>query len=98
VAAILLLVCRQLLIRLFPVPSFSGNEDHSRETIRQELAALGAVTLPEKRLLFTFGGVVLAWVTGSLFWYKYVNNCNDTVVAVTGAILLFSCTFRRETQ
>ena len=89
VAAILLLVCWQLLIRLFPVPSFSGNEDHSQETIRQELAALGAVTLPEKRLLFTFGGVVLAWVTGSLFWYKYVNNCNDTVVAVTGAILLF---------
>lgn len=89
VAALLLVVCWQLLIRLFPVRTFTGSGDHSRETVRQELAALGAVTLPEKRLLFTFGGVVFAWVTGSLFWYKYVNNCNDTVVAVTGAILLF---------
>ena len=32
---------------------------------------------------------MLAWVTGSLVWYKYVNNCNDTVVAVAGSIMLF---------
>jgi sodium-dependent dicarboxylate transporter 2/3/5 len=89
VASVLLLVCWQLLMRLFPLPKSSGSEDYSRETIRRELAALGPVSAPEKRLLFTFGSVVLAWVTGSLVWYKYVNNCNDTVVAVAGAILLF---------
>ncbi len=89
VATILLIVCWQLLIRLFPIPRLSGNGENSREALRQELAALGPVSVPEKRLLVTFGSVVLAWVTGSLFWYKYVNNCNDTVVAVAGAIMLF---------
>jgi sodium-dependent dicarboxylate transporter 2/3/5 len=89
VATVLLLVCWQLLIRLFPLPHSPGNENHSRDTIRQELAAMGSVSVPEKRLLYTFGCVVLAWVTGSLVWYKYVTNCNDTVVAVAGAILLF---------
>jgi sodium-dependent dicarboxylate transporter 2/3/5 len=47
------------------------------------------MTTPEKRLLGVFSVVVLAWITGSLLWYRWIPNCNDTIVAVAGALLLF---------
>lgn len=87
--AILLLICWQMLVRMFPLPASLGDHGHSRETVEQELARLGPLSAPEKRLLLAFGTVVLAWITGSLFWYKWVPNCNDTAVAVSGALLMF---------
>jgi sodium-dependent dicarboxylate transporter 2/3/5 len=89
IAATLLLICWQLLIRMFPLSSKLDENAHSKETISAELAALGPVSTPEWRLMLVFGAVVFSWVTGSLFWYKWVPNCNDTVVAVAGAMLLF---------
>jgi sodium-dependent dicarboxylate transporter 2/3/5 len=89
VSTAILFVCWRLLLVLFPLPDTSGRDDHSREMLNRELAVLGPLSVPEKRLLTIFGVVVTAWVTGSLVWYQYVNNCNDTVVAVAGAILLF---------
>jgi sodium-dependent dicarboxylate transporter 2/3/5 len=89
VSTAILFVCWRLLLVLFPLPDTSGRDDHSREMLNRELAALGPLSVPEKRLLTIFGVVVTAWVTGSLVWYQYVNNCNDTVIAVAGAILLF---------
>lgn len=89
VATVLLLICWQLLIRIFPLPDELGAHDHSRQTIKAELERLGKITVPERRLVITFGLVVLAWVSGSILWYKYVPNCNDTVVAVAGAVMMF---------
>jgi sodium-dependent dicarboxylate transporter 2/3/5 len=89
VSTAILFVCWRLLLVLFPLPDTSGRDDHSREMLNRELAALGPLSVPEKRLLTIFGVVVTAWVTGSLVWYQYVHNCNDTVIAVAGAILLF---------
>jgi solute carrier family 13 (sodium-dependent dicarboxylate transporter), member 2/3/5 len=86
-ATALLLICWQLLIRMFPLHEVGENE--GRNTLKEELDALGPVTTPEKRLMLIFGGVILAWVTGSLLWYRWWPNCNDNVVAVAGAILLF---------
>jgi sodium-dependent dicarboxylate transporter 2/3/5 len=65
------------------------NNEKNENSIGQELAALGRLSAPERRLLWVFGGVIAAWVSGSLFWYKWLPDCNDTVVALTGAILLF---------
>lgn len=88
-ATALLLICWQLLIRMFPLAEKMDEGAHSRETIQAELAAMGPITRPEWRLMAIFGAVVLSWITGSLLWYKWVPNCNDTVVAIAGAILLF---------
>ncbi len=85
----LLLACWLLLIRLFPLPKTLINSENAHALIHTELAALGKVTPPEKRLLWLFGTVILAWVTGSLIWYRWWPNCNDTVVMMAGAILLF---------
>ncbi len=87
-ALTLLLICWWLLLRIFPLTkSDTGQDNHA--AIRAELSMLGAVTLPEKRLMWLFGTVILAWVTGSLLWYHRLPNCNDTVVAMAGAIFLF---------
>jgi sodium-dependent dicarboxylate transporter 2/3/5 len=85
----LLIACWLLLLKMFPLADNDEAKQAGRESIRADLALLGPVTLPERRLVWLFGGVIMAWITGSLLWYKAVPNCNDTVVAVTGAILLF---------
>lgn len=88
-ALTLLLACWWLLLRMFPLAKNNDGEHDSRASLRAELALLGPVTLPERRLMWLFGAVILAWMTGSLLWYHLLPNCNDTVVAMTGAILLF---------
>ncbi len=87
--ATLLVACWFLLIRLFPLSKTLINSENAQAMIQSELAAMGKMKLPEKRLLWLFGTVILAWVSGSLVWYRWWPNCNDTVVMMAGAILLF---------
>ena len=87
-AAVLLLLCWWLLIRLFPMGKDMHGEAY-KEVLRTELKALGPLSAPERRLMWVFGAVITAWISGSLFWYKWFPNCNDTVVAVSGALILF---------
>ncbi len=87
-AAVLLLVCWGLLIWMFP-PEKDGHGAGYRQALHSELEALGPLSVPERRLMYLFGAVILAWLTGSLFWYKWLPNSNDTVVATAGALLLF---------
>ncbi|MCW5924599.1 MAG: DASS family sodium-coupled anion symporter [Saprospiraceae bacterium] len=86
---VLLVACWGLLLWLFPLGKTMDTSHDSRDAIREDLAMLGRVTMPERRLMWLFGVVILAWITGSLVWYKWVPNCNDVVVAVAGGILLF---------
>ncbi len=90
IATVLLLLCWLMLVRMFPLPKKMDEDVHSRQAILADLAALGPVSVPEKRLMFVFGAVVFAWITGSLIWYKYIPNCNDTLVAMSGALILFT--------
>lgn len=87
--ATLLMLCWVLLIRLFPLPKFFKINAASEQPLQSELAALGSITPPEQRLLWLFGTVIVAWITGSLLWYQWWPNCNDTVVMMSGALLLF---------
>jgi solute carrier family 13 (sodium-dependent dicarboxylate transporter), member 2/3/5 len=89
---LLVTACWLLLIKIFPVEESAVNTASARrqqESLNAELKALGPMNSPQKRFLWLFGAVVLAWVSGSLFWYKWLPSCNDTVVAMTGAILMF---------
>lgn len=85
----LLLACWVLLIRLFPLPKALSVKADGDQPLQLELAALGRISPPEKRLLWLFGTVIVAWITGSLLWYRWWPNCNDTVVMMSGALLLF---------
>jgi sodium-dependent dicarboxylate transporter 2/3/5 len=96
-AAALLLVCWVLLLRMFPldepraaVAVAAGRGVPVVNPLRAEYRSLGPLSVPEARLLLVFGTVVLAWITGSLVWYRHAGNgVGDTVVAVAGAIALF---------
>lgn len=81
----LVLLCWLLLLRFFPLERQAAPTD----ALKAQLRALGPLGSPEKRLLWLFGAVVLGWVSGALLWYRWFPACNDTVVALVGAILLF---------
>jgi len=80
-ALTLLLACWVLLLRMFPLGKNTELAQDSRASIRAELALLGSVTPPERRLMWLFGTVILAWVTGSLFWYNPLNEWIHTALA-----------------
>lgn len=73
-ALTLLLVCWQLLIRMFPLGKNDSKGIDSQAHLREELASLGAISLPERRILWVFGAVIVAWVSGSLLWYGPLNQ------------------------
>lgn len=91
-AVILLIACWFLLIWLYPPEKNTRGREY-REMLRAELDALGPVSVPERRLLWLFGGVVFAWLSGSLFWYDWLPDGNasshDTMVITCGALFLF---------
>ncbi len=72
-ASVLLLVCWKLLIKMFPLGNNVTDNLAGREQIQKQLEALGPITLPEKRIIWVFGMVILAWTSGSLLWYKPLN-------------------------
>lgn len=72
-ATALLLVCWQLLIRLFPIPKNKSESLDAHAQLELQLAELGPISSPEKRILWVFGGVILAWISGSLLWYQPLN-------------------------
>lgn len=87
---LLTLCCWQLLLLLFPQTKLDDTHAEQNNVLRAELAEMGAVTTAERRLLWLFGTVVIAWVTGSLWWYGAFNpKISDTWVALTGAVALF---------
>jgi solute carrier family 13 (sodium-dependent dicarboxylate transporter), member 2/3/5 len=89
-AAILLMFCWWMLLRVFPMKS--GENEQNSSIIGQELANLGKISTSEKRVLWLFGLVIFGWVSGSLVWYKWFDKplgVGDTVVALVGAIGLF---------
>ncbi len=49
----------------------AGAQSHIQ--IKNELERLGPISPPERRVMWIFGIVILAWVSGSLIWYKPFN-------------------------
>jgi len=72
--------------------AFSMRDVHCEETASQihaELAELGPVGTPEKRVALVFATVALLWVTrGLIDWAPYAP-VKDSTIAIAGALLLF---------
>lgn len=88
-AVLLLVACWWLLLRLFPQEKNAASTERHAATLDAELRMLGPISAAEWRVLAVFAVVVVAWLTGSLVWYRWLPGCNDTVVALGGAIVLF---------
>ncbi|SFF86638.1 solute carrier family 13 (sodium-dependent dicarboxylate transporter), member 2/3/5 [Halobacillus alkaliphilus] len=61
-----------------------------REVIDKERRGLGEMSVEEKIVLTVFGVTALAWISRSFLLVPYVSgNINDTIIAMTAAIILF---------
>jgi len=57
--------------------------------IREQLAALGAMSKQERRVLAVFLFVVAAWLFRGLLPFEALKDVTDSAVAILGALLLF---------
>ncbi len=61
----------------------------SQQKIAELLAGLGKMSPEEKRVLLVFALTAFAWMTRSFLLSKIIPTINDTIIAITGAVLLF---------
>lgn len=87
VSLLLLFSLYLVLIRLFP-NSIDSN-DEMRLLIKNELNALGPMTVPEKRVLYIFMTTALLWIFRDLINKFGVVKLDDNMIAVFGGLLMF---------
>ncbi|MCR6110989.1 SLC13/DASS family transporter [Bacillus sp. A301a_S52] len=88
-AAFLLLVAWIYLIT-FAFPMKMKDIPGGREVVENERKALGQMSADEKMVMMIFSLTAIAWITRSFILQEYVHpNINDTLIAITGASLLF---------
>lgn len=88
ITVILLAICWLYLTRFafkFKQKEFPGGRDE----INKQLKALGKVSYEEKTVLIVFVLTAFAWITRSFFIKQFIPGIDDTIIAITFAILLF---------
>ena len=60
-----------------------------RQEIRQQLVALGNITFEEKLVLTVFSLTAIAWISRSFLLSKIIPGIDDTIIAISGAMILF---------
>lgn len=58
-------------------------------TANYQLETPEKMTLAEKRVLAIVGFTAFMWITRSFIWNRWLPELDDTVIAMTGALLLF---------
>ena len=88
--AILLLIALYVILVKWMFPSRIGNSTQANQYIKDEIKALGKMSVSEKRVLVIFIGTALLWITKDLLnqlgWFKL----NDSMIALIGALFLFA--------
>lgn len=88
ISVLLLLICWQYLTRYafsFKQKEFPGG----RAEIKKQLKSLGKISYEEKLVLALFVLTALAWITRSFFLQKILPGIDDTIIAITSAVIVF---------
>ncbi len=89
ISLILLALCWIYLVKFaYPFPkdfSILGG----KEEIEKQILMLGPISTEEKRVLWVFGLVSFSWIARSLILQDLLPGLDDTIIAITGVILLF---------
>lgn len=96
-AAILLILTWWYLIKVaFPlkIKELPGG----REIVEQENRSLGRISFEEKLVLTVFTATALCWITRSFLLNKWIPSLDDTIIAMTGALVLFLLPGRKEAR
>jgi sodium-dependent dicarboxylate transporter 2/3/5 len=88
--AIVLLIALYFVLVKWMFPSRIRNSEEANLYIKDEIRALGKMSVSEKRVLIIFIGTALLWITKDLLnqigWFKL----NDSMIAIIGALCLFA--------
>ncbi|UJW59753.1 SLC13/DASS family transporter [Bacillus sp. A116_S68] len=88
--AAFLLVIAWIYLITFAFPMNMKDIPGGREVVENERKALGQMSADEKMVMMIFSLTAIAWITRSFLLQEYVHpNINDTLIAITGASLLF---------
>ena len=63
--------------------------EHGRQFVLDEKQALGKMTYEEKIVSIVFSLTAFMWLTRSFIWTDIIPGISDTMIAMTGAILLY---------
>ena len=88
VSMVLLVVCWQYLVRVafrFEQEGFPGG----RTEIRRRLDALGPISYEEKAVFAVFALTATAWISRSFLLQKLTPAVDDTIIGMTGGLVLF---------
>ncbi len=58
--------------------------------IREQLRALGPMSVPERRVAWVFGSVALLWISRGFVGWAPLQAVNDSTIAIAGALALFA--------
>lgn len=90
--AILLLAALYIVMVKWLFPNRIKSDEATRQLVNNELAALGPLSLAEKRVLGIFCGTALLWITsGIINKMQDFVKLDDTIIAVLCGISLFIC-------
>lgn len=88
ISSVLLVISWVYLVK-FVYPVKIRDEQLAGNEIEKELKLLGKITKEEKRVTIVFALTALAWILRSLVLKKFIPNIDDTIIAMTGALVLF---------
>ena len=94
ISVVMLALCWKYLTSIafsFRQKSFPGG----KEEISRQLRSLGQVTYEEKMVLGVFLLTALSWI-GRSFLNRFIPALDDTIIAVTAAVLLFAIPASKE--
>jgi len=69
-----------------------------REIVEKENRSLGRISFEEKLVLTVFVATALCWITRSFLLNQWVPSLDDTIIAITGALVLFLLPGRKESR
>lgn len=87
VALLLLFSLQFVLTRMFP--NQLQNDTTMHTLVKEELAALGPMTVPEKRVMYIFLTTAFLWIFRDLINRQEYFRLDDNMIAVFGALLMF---------
>ncbi|MCL4107827.1 UNVERIFIED_CONTAM: hypothetical protein GTU68_027212 [Idotea baltica] len=88
ISLLLLFICWKYLTQVafkFTQKEFPGG----KQEIQRQLKTLGKISYEEKTVLIVFGVTAFAWISRSFLLQKFIPQIDDTIIAITAAIVLF---------
>lgn len=85
-----------LFVVWFSLTRFKSQK--SEQATLFELPPLGKITIPERRVLLIVGLVAFLWITRTFIWNRWLPHLDDTIIAITGALLLLTIPSGKENE